>query len=86
MRTLVLVVVVVGFFMGFGSGLVETGSGYYGFPIAWRMVDTVTGDKVAYPLELFLDVLFGIGMIAIVAAVTILTDRWVSNKNKQTSE
>jgi len=83
MRTLVLVVVVVGFFVGFGRGLVENGPGYYGFPIAWRMVDTVTGDKVAYPLELFLDVLFGVGMVAIVTAVTILTDRWISNKKKR---
>ena len=82
MRTLVLVVVVVGFFVGFGSGLAENGSGYYGFPIAWRMIDTVTGDKVAYPLELFLDVLFGVGMVAIVTAVTILTDRWISNKKR----
>ena len=90
--TLVAIVVVVGFFVGFGSGLVENEPGfvhipenkYYGFPLAWRMVNTVTEDKVAYPLELFLDVLFGIGMIAIVVAVTVLTDRWVSNKSKQT--
>ena len=90
--TLVAIVVVVGFFVGFGSGLVENEPGfvhipenkYYGFPLAWRMVNTATEDKVAYPLELFLDVLFGIGMIAIVVAVTVLTDRWVSNKNKQT--
>lgn len=75
---------IVGFFVGFGSGLVENGPAYFGFPIAWRMVDVSTGDKVAYPLELFLDILFGIGMVAIVAAVTILTERWVSNKNKQT--
>jgi hypothetical protein len=92
-RSLVAIVVVVGFFVGFGSGLVEVEpdfadipeNKYYGFPLAWRVVNTATGEKFTYPLELFVDCLFGILMVGIVAVATAVTEKWMK-KNAQTSK
>ena len=83
-RSLVVIVVVVGFFVGFGSGLVEIEPGYYGFPLAWRVVDTVTGDRFALWLELFVDCLFGMLMVGMVAVAAAVTEKWVGKKGKPT--
>lgn len=88
----VAIVVVIGFFVGFGSGLVEVKPGYahipenryYGFPLAWRAVDTATGEKSAYGLELLVDCLFGMLMTGMVAVAAAVTEKWVGKKSKQT--
>ena len=84
-KRLVALVLFFGFFVGFGSGLVENpdASSYpqivsYGFPLGWRSVNN--GEKFAYPLELFVDILFGIAIVSLVAASYLLTQRWVSKK------
>lgn len=88
-RVLVAVVVFVGFFVGFGSGLIEQpGLGvpeerYYGFPLVWRMVNTATGDKFTYPLELFIDVVFGVVIVSIIAVSTVMTYNWMNRRHQQ---
>jgi hypothetical protein len=86
-RRLIALILFFGFFVGFGSGLVENpdASNYpvtyaYGFPLAWRSVNTASGDKNAYPLELFIDVLFGMAIVSVIAVSYALTQRWVSKK------
>lgn len=89
-KRLVTIIIVVGFFVGFGSGLFENSSGsagvpgntYYGFPLAWRAVDT-KGDKYGYPLELFIDCLFGVSLVSIIAGTTITTERWLIRKSNK---
>jgi hypothetical protein len=89
LRSVVGIVIVVGFFIGFGSGLVENDlnfgntpqNKYYGFPFAWRAVNKVTGQKYSYPLELLYDVLFGIAMVSIIAATFWATQRQMMKKN-----
>jgi hypothetical protein len=84
------IVIVVGFFIGFGSGLVENTPGftgnpqdkYYGFPFVWRAVNTVTGQRYGYPLELLFDVFFGIGMVSIIIVAFSATQRWMTKKIK----
>ena len=91
-RSLVVIVLVLGFFVGFGSGLVEVESGfphvpenkYYGFPLAWRMVDTTTGERSEFWLELFVDCLFGMLMVGMVAVAAAVTEKWMGKKGKQT--
>ena len=86
-RRLIALILFFGFFVGFGSGLVENpdasnylvGTYAYGFPLAWRSVNAA-GDKNAYPLELFIDILFGIAIVSVVAASYELTQRWVTKK------
>jgi hypothetical protein len=90
LKSLAGIVIFVGFFIGFGSGLVENSPGfagnpqnkYYGFPFAWRSVNVVTGQKYSYPFELLYDVLFGIGMVSIVIAAFSATQRRMMKKNK----
>ncbi len=89
-RRLIALVLFFGFFVGFGSGLIENPDAssypqivYYGFPLGWRSVNNVSGEKNAYPVELFIDVLFGIAIVSLVAASYLLTQRWVSKKNPQ---
>jgi hypothetical protein len=90
---LVAIVVVVGFFVGFGSGLVEVEpdfahipeNKYYGFPLAWRVVDTATGERFAFGFELFVDCLFGMLMVGMVAVAAVVTEKWMKKKNTQTS-
>jgi len=82
MRSLIAIVVVVGFFVGFGSGLVEIESGYFGFPLAWRVVDLVTGEKSVLWLELFVDCLFGMLMVGMVAVAAALTEKYMVKKEK----
>jgi hypothetical protein len=87
-RRLVAVIILVGFFVGFGSGLVENspvsvgnpGNKYYGFPLAWRTVNTETGQKDAYPLELFLDCLFGIAVVSVIAATALATEKRMTKR------
>jgi len=87
-KHLMAIIIVGGFFIGFGSGLAETpGSGgipenkYYGFPLGWRAVNTMTGDKYGYPLELFVDCLFGMLLVSIIAGTTIATERRLMKKS-----
>lgn len=89
--TLIAIVVFVGFFVGFGSGLVENDPGfvhvpenrYYGFPLVWRMVNTATGDKFASPVELFIDIVFGTGIVSLVVVSMSLTMSWLKKKQPQ---
>jgi hypothetical protein len=89
--SLVAVIIVVGFFIGFGSGLIENVSGpasvpgnkYYGFPLAWRAVNTSTGDRYEYPVELFVDCLFGVLMVSIIAGTTIITENRLIKKSRK---
>jgi hypothetical protein len=87
---IVTVVVVIGFFVGFGSGLVENNpdsagtAKYYGFPFAWRAVDE-GGQKYAYPSELLADCVFGIVSVSIVAGTAMLTMKWMGKKKAQPS-
>jgi hypothetical protein len=91
-KRLVAIIIFVGFFIGFGSGLVENDAysagnsenTYYGFPLAWRAVNTSTGDKYAHPVELLIDCLFGIFLVSIIAGTTIVTQKWTNRKTKQT--
>jgi hypothetical protein len=90
-RRLVVVIIVVGFFIGFGSGLIENASGpasvpgnkYYGFPLAWRAVNTSTGGRYEYPVELFEDCLFGVLLVSIIAGVTIITENSLMKKSRK---
>lgn len=90
-RTLVAVITVVGFFIGFGSGLIENASGpasvpgnkYYGFPLAWRAVNTFTGDRYEYPVELFVDCLFGVLLVSIIAGTEIVTENRLMKKSRK---
>lgn len=89
---IVAVVVVVGLFVGFGSGLVENEpdfphipeNEYYGFPLAWRVVDE-GGQKNTYPLELLADCVFGVVSVSIVAGTAILTMKMMDKKKTQPS-
>lgn len=83
-------VIVIGLFIGFVSGLVENSPDsagpsdkYYGFPLAWRMVDTTTGEKYTYAPELLIDCIFGIVIVSIIAATALLTEKWMAKKNTQ---
>ena len=84
------IVIVMGFFIGFGSGLVENNLGfangpqntYYGFPLAWRAVNIKTGQKYGYPFELLFDVLFGMVMVSIVAVAFWATERHIMKNDK----
>ena len=88
---LVAVIIVVGFFIGFGSGLIENTSGpanvpgdkYYGFPLAWRAVNTVTGSRYEYPVELFVDCLFGVLFVSIIAGAAIITENRLMKKSRK---
>ncbi len=90
-KRLIALVLFFGFFVGFGSGLIENPDAsnypqkivYYGFPLGWRSVNDVSGEKNAYPLELFVDILFEMAVVSLVAASYLLTQRWVSKKNPQ---
>jgi hypothetical protein len=90
---IVAIVVVVGLFVGFGSGLVENnpdsvgipGRKYYGFPFAWRMVDTESGQKYSYPFELLGDCVFGVVSVSIVAGTAMLTMKMMGKKEAQPS-
>jgi hypothetical protein len=87
-KRLIALVLFFGFFVGFGSGLIENPDAsnypqnivYYGFPLGWRSVNNVSGEKNGYPLELFVDVLSGMAIVSLVAASYLLTQRWVSKK------
>jgi len=84
------IVLLVGFFIGFGSGLIEnlpdsvsiSGNKYYGFPLVWRMVEMESGNYVTYVDKLFLDIAFGWAIIAVVAVAAMITMKRM-NKNKQ---
>jgi len=84
------IVLLVGFFVGFGSGLIENqpdsvsipGNKYYGFPFVWRMVEMESGNYETYVDKLFLDIAFGWALIAVVAAAAMITMKRM-NKNKQ---
>ena len=84
------IVLLVGFFIGFGSGLIENlpdsmsipGNKYYGFPLVWRMVEMESGNYVTYVDKLFLDIAFGWAIIAVVAVAAMITMKRM-NKNKQ---
>jgi hypothetical protein len=90
-KRLVAIIIVVGFFVGFGSGLVENTpdfasipqNTYYGFPLVWRAVNTTTGEKYTYAFELFADCLFGIVLASIIVATTLATEKWLAKKNKR---
>ena len=90
-KTLVGIIIVLGFFVGFGSGLVENApifasnpqDKYYGFPIVWRAVNTKTGEKNAYAPELFADCLFGVAVVSTVAAMALATEKRLMKKNKR---
>jgi hypothetical protein len=85
-KRVIALILFFGFFVGFGSGLIENPDAsnypqeivYYGFPLGWRSVNN--GEKFAYPLELFVDILFGIAIVSLVATSYLLTQRWVSKK------
>jgi hypothetical protein len=85
------VIIVVGFFIGFGSGLIENSpyyagipeNRYYGFPFVWRAVDAKTGEKYAYAVWLIIDCLFGTILASIIAAATLSTQKWMMKKNRQ---
>ena len=87
-RRLIALILFFGFFVGFGSGLVENPDAsnypqqivYYGFPLGWRSVNNVSGEKNAYPVQLVIDVIFGMGVISLIAASYALTQRWVGKK------
>ncbi len=87
----IAVILFVGFFVGFGSGLIENqpdsvsipGNKYYGFPFIWRMVEMESGTYKTYVEMLFLDIAFGWAIIAIVAVATIITMKHVSGKNQK---
>lgn len=88
---IVAVVVVVGLFVGFGSGLVENNPDsigifkkYYGFPFAWRAVDE-GGQKYTYPVELLADCVFGVVSVSIVAGTAMLTMKMMGKKKAQPS-
>jgi hypothetical protein len=91
---LVAVVILIGFFVGFGSGLIENDPGflhipeqrYYGFPLVWRMVDTASGEKFTYPVELLADIVFGIVMVATVVLAMSLTVKYLNRKEAQKQE
>lgn len=91
-KRLVAIIIVLGFSVGFGSGLVENTpdfasnpqNRYYGFPLVWRAVNTTTGEKYTYAFELFADCLFGIVLASIIAATTLATEKWLAKRNKQT--
>jgi len=84
------IILLVGFFIGFGSGLIENlpdsvsipGNKYYGFPLVWRMVEMESGNYVTYVDKLFLDIAFGWAIIAVVAMAAMITMKRM-NKNKQ---
>lgn len=85
-KRLIALVLFFGFFVGFGSGLIENPDAssypqivYYGFPLGWRSVNN-SGEKNSYPIELFVDILFGIVIVSLVAVSYILTQRWASKK------
>lgn len=87
-KRVIALVLFFGFFVGFGSGLIENPDAsnysqeivYYGFPLGWRSVNYASDKKNAYPIELFVDILFGIAIVSLVAASYLLTQRWVSKK------
>jgi hypothetical protein len=91
MRSFAAIIIVVGFFIGFGSGLVENRPDfasvpeerYYGFPFVWREVNTVTGEKRSYPLDLFYDILLGMAMVSIIVGTMLATQRWLMKKSRQ---
>lgn len=77
-----------GFFVGFGSGLIENPDAsnysqqivYYGFPLGWRSVNNISLEKNAYPVQLIVDVIFGMAVISLIAASYALTQRRVGKK------
>jgi hypothetical protein len=90
-KRLVGVIIVVGFFIGFGSGLVENSPNfasvpenrYYGFPFVWRAVNVRTGEKYTYAIWLFIDCLFGAMMASITAVTALSMQKWMMKKDRQ---
>jgi uncharacterized membrane protein YfcA len=84
------IILFVGFFVGFGSGLIENrpdsesipGNKYYGFPLVWRMVEMESGTYETYVDKLFLDIAFGWVIIAVVAAAAMITMKRMNRKEQ----
>jgi uncharacterized membrane protein YfcA len=84
------IILFVGFFVGFGSGLIENrpdsesipGNKYYGFPLVWRMVEMESGTYETYVDKLFLDIAFGWIIIAVVAAAAMITMKRMNRKKQ----
>ena len=91
---IIAIILFVGFFVGFGSGLIENrpdsvsipGNRYYGFPLVWRMVEMESGTYETYVDKLFLDIAFGWVIIAVVAVAAMITMRRMSRKNQPSAK
>lgn len=84
---LVVLVLVIGFFVGLATGLVENNAEtlglyenkYYGFPLAWRLVYN-SELKTVYYDALLVDIVFGVVIAAIMFAVAMKTIKLMEKK------
>ncbi len=83
---LLILVLVVGFFVGLATGLVENNTEtlglyenkYYGFPLAWRSI--YNGELTVYYDALLADIVFGVVIAAIMFAVAMKTIKLMEKK------
>ena len=86
---MVVLVVLIGLFVGLATGLVEDGTGqvnetqnrYYGFPLFWRIVDANTGARSADYLGFFVDWGFGAVIAAFMIFVAQQTERKIMRRH-----